>query len=73
MKIFEIENHNVLYTFNLNRVDRVILGDGSVPVERAKSIFIWQGDRNVLFTFESPKEARKNYDMIKELIQSAKG
>lgn len=70
--MFEVEIKGRLYIFNQASISYILLGDGSVPSDRAMRVTILfnNGDEKQ-FVFEDHESAQQFYNKIKRLVLSA--
>jgi hypothetical protein len=69
MRLYEITNRNKSYTFDLDSIDVLVLGDGSVPVEQANSVRVHCGNYDFTLLFNNASEAMSTYEHIKLSMQ----
>lgn len=53
MRLYEITNCNKRYTFNLDSIDVLVLGDGSLPVEQAHRVLVHCGNHDYTLLFDN--------------------
>lgn len=69
----ELKVDDEIYLINPNNICFVSLGDGSLPAERALSVWIYFTDRFLAFSTNSSAEAKKLYNRIKKLLKQQEG
>lgn len=65
MRLYEITNRNKRYTFDLDSIYALVLGDGSVPVEQANSVRVHCENYDFTLLFDNASEAMSTYEHIK--------
>ena len=69
MRLYEITNCSKRYTFDLDSIDVLVLGDGSVPVEQAHRVLVHCGNHDYTLLFDNASEAKSTYEHIKLSMQ----
>ena len=70
MRLYEITNRNKRYTFDIDSIDALVLGDGSVPVKQANSVRVYCGNYDFTLLFDNDSEAMSTYEHIKLSMQT---